>query len=89
MEKALAELMAAAGCRVVNVVASRRPLDAERFAKTRDFLDIQLREARWWRDASLAYFMQRSGRGLPPGTRPPAESLEYYRSLEFPHAPGW
>ena len=64
-------------------------VDAERFAKTRDFLDIQLREARWWRDASLAYFMQRSGRQLPPGTRPPAESLEYYRSLEFPHAPGW
>lgn len=63
-------------------------VDAERFAKTLDFLDIQLREARWWRDASLAYFMQRSGLDLPPGTRPPAESLEYYRSLEFPHAPG-
>jgi alpha-glucuronidase len=64
-------------------------VDAERFAKTRDFLDIQLREARWWRDACLAYFMHQSGRELPPGTRPPAESLEYYRSLEFPHPPGW
>ncbi|MGK2925983.1 MAG: alpha-glucuronidase family glycosyl hydrolase [Lysobacterales bacterium] len=64
-------------------------VDAERFAKTRDFLDIQLREARWWRDACLAYFMHLSGRELPPGTRPPAESLEYYRSLEFPNPPGW
>lgn len=64
-------------------------VDAERFAKTRNFLEIQLREARWWRDACLAYFMQQSGRELPPGTRPPAESLEYYRSLEFPNAPGW
>ena len=35
MEKALAELMAAAGCRVMNVVTSRKPLDAERFAKVR------------------------------------------------------
>jgi alpha-glucuronidase len=64
-------------------------VDAERFAKTLDFLDIQLREARWWRDACLAYFMHQSGRELPPGTRPPAESLEHYRSLEFPYPPGW
>jgi alpha-glucuronidase len=63
-------------------------VDADRFAKTRDFFDIQLREARWWRDASLAYFMHQSGRELPAGARPPAESLEYYRALEFPYAPG-
>ena len=41
-------------------------VDADRYAKTRDFLAIQLREARWWRDACLAYFMmgQRDATGL-------------------------
>lgn len=63
-------------------------VDAERFDKTRRFLAIQLHEARWWRDACLAYFMAQSGLPLPAGVRPPAESLEYYRSLEFPYAPG-
>ncbi|MFX5547140.1 alpha-glucuronidase, partial [Acinetobacter baumannii] len=33
-------------------------VDAERFADTREFLSIQQDEARWWRDASLAYFEQ-------------------------------
>jgi alpha-glucuronidase len=63
-------------------------VDAERFAKTRDFLAIQARESRWWRDACLAYFMAQSGLDLPAGARPPAESLEYYQALEFPYAPG-
>lgn len=63
-------------------------VDAERFAKVEAYLAIQLREARWWRDACIAYFQDVSGRKLPAGTRPPAESLEYYRGLEFPYAPG-
>ena len=63
-------------------------VDPERFAKTRDYLAIQAREARWWRDACLAYFMARSGLDLPDDARAPAESLEYYQSLEFPYAPG-
>jgi alpha-glucuronidase len=63
-------------------------VDAERFAKTRAFLAIQADEARWWRDACLAYFMAQSGLDLPAGARPPAESLEYYQALEFPYAPG-
>ena len=65
-----------------------RFVDAERFDKTSRFLVIQLREARWWRDACLAYFKERSDLDLPAGVRPPARSLEYYRSLEFPFAPG-
>jgi len=65
-----------------------RFVDAERFAKTASLLQVQVNEARWWRDACIAYFMQQSGRELPAGVRPPAESLEYYQSLEFPYAPG-
>lgn len=35
MEKALAELMSAAGCQVMNQVISRKPLDTLRFAEVR------------------------------------------------------
>jgi alpha-glucuronidase len=63
-------------------------VDAERFGKTRDLLAVQRREAQWWRDACLAYFMHVSGLDLPDGARPPARTLEDYQSLEFPYAPG-
>ncbi len=63
-------------------------VDAERFRKTADFLAIQLDEARWWRDACLAFFHEVSGRPFPEGVRPPAHPLAYYQSLEFPNAPG-
>lgn len=63
-------------------------VDPERFAKTAGLLDIQVREALWWRDACVAYFMRQSGKELPDGVRQPAESLEYYQALEFPYAPG-
>jgi alpha-glucuronidase len=29
-----------------------------------------------------------NGLTLPDGAQPPAESLDYYRGLEFPYAPG-
>jgi len=51
-------------------------------------LVIQQREARWWRDASIAYWQSLNGLDLPEGAQPPAESLDYYRSLSFPEAPG-
>ena len=63
-------------------------VDAERFAKTERLLRIQAREARWWRDACIAYFQSRSGLPLPSGAAPPERSLEHYMSLRFPYAPG-
>ena len=63
-------------------------VDAERFAKTSTYLEIQHKEARWWRDACLAYFMSISKLPLPEGARQPERSLEYYKSLSFPFAPG-
>lgn len=65
-----------------------RFVDQERFEKTQRFLGVQAREARWWRDACVAYFQAVSGLSLPDGVRPPERSLEYYKSLEFPYAPG-
>lgn len=65
-----------------------RFVDTERFVTTKRFLAVQEREARWWRDACIAYFQERSGLPLPAGTRPPAATLDYYKALEFPYAPG-
>ena len=63
-------------------------VDAERHAQVDAFLGIQEREAQWWRDASIAYFQDISGRPMPAGFEPPAHSLDYYRALDFPFAPG-
>jgi alpha-glucuronidase len=63
-------------------------VDAQRFAQVSAFLAIQEREARWWRDACIAYFQSVNRRPLPPGFAPPAHPLEHYKSLKFPYAPG-
>jgi alpha-glucuronidase len=68
--------------------AQQGRVDAERFAQVAAFLAIQEREARWWRDACVAYFQSISKRPLPAGSPTPAHSLEYYQSLNFPYAPG-
>jgi alpha-glucuronidase len=63
-------------------------IDAERFAKTSAFLAIQQDEAQWWRDASVAYWQNLNGLPLPAGQAPPARTLDYYKGLSFPNAPG-
>ena len=69
-----------------NAQAAR--VDAERFAQVAAFLAIQEQEAKWWRDACIAYFQSIAKRPLPAGAAPPAHPLEYYQSLKFPYAPG-
>jgi alpha-glucuronidase len=63
-------------------------VDAERHAQVAAFLRIQEHEAQWWRDACIAYFQTFAKRPLPAGYAAPAKPLEYYKSLEFPYAPG-
>ncbi|MCR6658496.1 MAG: alpha-glucuronidase [Asticcacaulis sp.] len=63
-------------------------VDAERFAAVSSNLGIQAREAKWWRDASIAYFQSKSGLPLPTSIAPPEHDLDYYKSLQFPYAPG-
>ncbi|UIP06070.1 alpha-glucuronidase [Erythrobacter sp. SDW2] len=65
-----------------------RYIDSERYRAVAERLQIQHREARWWRDASVAYWQSLNGLPLPEGVEPPAESLEHYKSLTFPEAPG-
>ncbi len=66
----------------------RGRIDDQRHHQVDRFLAIQRDEAQWWRDASIAYFQTFSGLPLPLGEAPPAHPLEYYKALEFPHAPG-
>jgi alpha-glucuronidase len=63
-------------------------VDAQRYAQTAAFLAIQQNEAQWWRDASIAYWQSLNHLPLPAGYAPPAHTLDYYKSLSFPYAPG-
>ncbi len=63
-------------------------VDPERFQAVATDLRIQRNEARWWRDASIAYFQSLSKRPLPAGYAPPEHSLAYYEGLRFPFVAG-
>ncbi|SEQ20387.1 alpha-glucuronidase family glycosyl hydrolase [Neolewinella agarilytica] len=63
-------------------------LDQERYESVRMHLEIQEKEAKWWRDACLAYFQSFSGMPVPAELEKPTHSLEYYEGLTFPYAPG-
>jgi alpha-glucuronidase len=63
-------------------------VDVERHAQVAAFLAIQQQEAQWWRDASIAYWQSINGLPLPAGAAPPPKPLDYYKSLQFPYAPG-
>jgi alpha-glucuronidase len=60
-------------------------IDAARFKAVNDFLQIQHYEARWWRDACLLYFADRSGHSIPSGYATPAHDLAWYQALDCPN----
>jgi len=66
----------------------RDHLDAQRFEAVASNLRIQAREAKWWRDASIAYFQSKSGLPLPKGYAAPEKPLADYKAISFPYAPG-
>jgi len=63
-------------------------VDDSRFKEVQMLLNIQYKEAKWWRDACLLYFQQFSGKELPKGIEKPSQNLDYFESLKFPFAPG-
>ena len=68
--------------------ASVRPVvDAQRFTDVSAFLDIQEREARWWRDAALTYVQQFSRMPIPARYEQPAHPLAYYQRITCPSNP--
>ena len=63
-------------------------IDEERFEEVKMLLSIQLKEAKWWRDSSLVYFQEFSGKPIPNGVPKPGKTLEEYKSMTYPYAPG-
>jgi alpha-glucuronidase len=63
-------------------------LDEERFQQVKMFLTLQEKDAKWWRNACLLYFQTFSKMALPIKYEKPDHTLEYYKSLKFPFAPG-
>ncbi len=62
--------------------------DKDRFEQVRQLLNVQYEEAVWWRNACLLYFQTFSKRPIPAAYEQPDKTLEYYKSLRFPFAPG-
>ena len=58
------------------------PVDAERHGQVAAFLRIQEEEAKWWRDACVAYFQSISHRPIPSDLPSPEHPLDYYKALE-------
>jgi alpha-glucuronidase len=63
-------------------------IDEERFIQVYQLLNVQYKEAIWWRNACLLYFQTFSKMTIPAEYEQPDKSLEYYKKLEFPFAPG-
>ncbi len=63
-------------------------IDTERFTHVAGLLKVQHEEAIWWRNSCLLYFQTHSGLPIPPQYPPPDKTLDYYKSLKFPYAPG-
>jgi alpha-glucuronidase len=63
-------------------------VDAERYEHVRALLIIQLAEAKWWRDASIAYFRTFARRPLPEGVPEPEHPLAHYQAIDSFPVPG-
>lgn len=63
-------------------------LDQERFNHVSMHLNIQEKEAKWWRDACLTYFQTFSIMEIPAELEQPKYDLNHYKFLEYPYAPG-
>jgi alpha-glucuronidase len=63
-------------------------VDPERFTQVKQLLAIQVKEAIWWRNACLLYFQIFSKMAIPSQYEQPDKTLDYYKSLRFPYAPG-
>ncbi|HKC35325.1 MAG TPA: alpha-glucuronidase, partial [Chitinophagaceae bacterium] len=65
-----------------------RYIDAERFDHVKQLLNIQVKDATWWRNACLLYFQTFSKMQIPAQYEQPDRSLEYYQNIRILYAPG-
>ena len=69
--------------------ASLKPfVDEQRYNHVTMLLAVQQKEAVWWRNACLLYFQTFSKMPIPDQYEKPDHTLDYYKSLSFPYAPG-
>ncbi|WP_207434718.1 alpha-glucuronidase family glycosyl hydrolase [Sabulibacter ruber] len=63
-------------------------VDQERFKQVQMLLSMQEKDAKLWRDACLLYFQTFSKRPIPQELEKPANTLDYYMSLDPKFVPG-
>jgi len=68
--------------------AVKASIDKDRFEQVSMLLNIQEKEAVWWRDACLSYFQTFSRMTIPSNYEQPKYDLKYYMGLRFLYAPG-
>ena len=66
-----------------NGISMKRYIDEERFQQVNMLLEIQVKEAVWWRNACLLYFQTFSKMPIPAQYEKPDQTLEYYKSIKF------
>lgn len=59
-------------------------VDAERYLAVAERLDIQARDAVWWKDACLEYFRTFSKKKYPEGVEPPVFTLKELKKVKLP-----
>ncbi|HEY5967467.1 MAG TPA: alpha-glucuronidase family glycosyl hydrolase [Chitinophagaceae bacterium] len=66
----------------------RKYIDEDRFKQVDQLLNIQLKDAIWWRNACLLYFQTFSKMPIPSQYEKPDRTLEYYQNIRILYAPG-
>lgn len=63
-------------------------VDQERFNHVNQLLDIQIKEAEWWKNACLLYYQQFSKQAIPEKYEQPEKGLDYYKNQKYYYVPG-
>jgi alpha-glucuronidase len=63
-------------------------IDVQRFNHVKMLLNVQEKEAVWWRNACLLYFQTFFKKPIPTNFEQPDKTLDYYINLHFRYAPG-
>ena len=66
----------------------QKNIDEERFHQVSQLLNIQLKDAIWWRNACLLYFQTFSKKPIPSNYEQPDKTLEFYKNIKILFAPG-
>jgi alpha-glucuronidase len=66
----------------------RKYIDEDRFKQVDQLMNIQLKDAIWWRNACLLYFQTFSKMSIPAQYEKPDKTLEYYQNIRILYAPG-